>query len=90
MNDGPSNPAPPGACASLSLPRAGDIFGSGESTGSQSFKVIAGKPCPWSARSDAPWITVTAASGSGNGIVRFRLERNPEPQFRIGTITVAG
>ena len=90
LYDGPANPAPPGACAALSLPRAGDIFAANETTGSQSFQVVAGKPCAWSARPDVQWITVVAASGSGNGIVGFRLERNPGPQFRRGTITVAG
>src|SRR5262249_25307361 len=45
--------------------------------------------CPWTARSDTPWIKITSAStGNGNGIVTFSVE--PTVGSRIGAITVAG
>ncbi|MEZ5351925.1 MAG: BACON domain-containing carbohydrate-binding protein [Bryobacteraceae bacterium] len=46
--------------------------------------------CPWTAVSNAGWITVTAgASGAGNGTVNFSVAGNGGAQ-RVGTISIAG
>ena len=48
-------------------------------------------PCPWTAQSNASWITVTSGtSGTGNGNVGFRVDPNPGTSQRTGTMTVAG
>jgi hypothetical protein len=52
--------------------------------------VTAGAGCPWTAVSNASWITVTTgSSGAGNGTVSYSAAANTGPQ-RSGTITIAG
>src|SRR5262249_54526126 len=48
--------------------------------------------CPWSAASNAPWITITSgASGAGNGSVNYSVDSySVHNGNRSGTITVAG
>ncbi len=58
--------------------------------GSGSVTVTAGSGCPWTAVSNATFISVTSgASGSGNGTVNFSVASNTGPA-RSGTITIAG
>ena len=45
--------------------------------------------CAWTAVSNAPWITVTSGSGTGNGIASFSIDANSGPA-RTGTLTIAG
>jgi hypothetical protein len=46
--------------------------------------------CPWTARSNASWITITAAnSRSGNGPLNYSVEATFETGARTGTLTVA-
>ena len=46
--------------------------------------------CPWTATSNASWITITSgSSGSGNGMVGFSVAANTVPTQRVGTITIA-
>ena len=53
----------------------------------QTFQVVTAAACPWTAASNAPWITITAgASGTGNGTVTYGVAANPGPA-RTGTIT---
>ena len=70
------------------------------SPGSQSFDstggsgivaVSAGAECPWSAVSNAAFISVTSgATGSGSGSVGFRVSSNTSASSRAGTLTIAG
>ncbi|MET0625434.1 MAG: Calx-beta domain-containing protein [Pyrinomonadaceae bacterium] len=47
--------------------------------------------CPWTAASNASWITVTSgASGSGSGTVGFNVAANTGSGQRTGSITIAG
>jgi hypothetical protein len=47
--------------------------------------------CPWSAMSNASWITVTAVSTDiGNGTVFYSVSANTTGSSRVGTITIAG
>ena len=47
--------------------------------------------CPWTATSQAPWITITAgASGTGNGTVQYSVAANAAGAARTGSITAAG
>jgi len=46
--------------------------------------------CPWTASSNASWITITSGStGSGNGMVGFSVAANTALTQRVGTITIA-
>jgi hypothetical protein len=58
------------------------------STGSTSVTTQNG--CPWSARSNDSWITVTGAtSGTASGPVAFSIGANPTTSPRSGTLTIA-
>ena len=47
--------------------------------------------CAWTARSDAPWISVTSgAAGQGSGSVSLSVSANPEAQSRSSVVTIAG
>ena len=47
--------------------------------------------CPWTAISNAPWITITTgASGSGNGSVSYTVAAHTLMSSRTGTMTIAG
>lgn len=57
--------------------------------GSGSVAINSSEPqCAWTARSNAPWITITSASsGTGNGSVNFTVA--PAIGSRSGTLTIA-
>ena len=60
------------------------------SGGSVVVNVTAASGCPWSATSEAPWVTLQGvSSGSGTGAVAFTVAPTPGPA-RSGTLTVAG
>jgi hypothetical protein len=46
--------------------------------------------CAWTAVSGAPWITVNAPGGNGNGQVAIAVAANEGTTPRSGTVTVAG
>jgi hypothetical protein len=53
--------------------------------------VSAGAACPWSAVSQAGWMTITSgSSGNGTGVVSVSVQANPGTTPRSGTLTVAG
>jgi len=57
---------------------------------SQGTVAISNNGCPWTAQSNDGWITITSAtSGSGNGVVSYRVASNGGPA-RSGTLTIAG
>jgi Putative binding domain, N-terminal len=57
--------------------------------GSGQLTINVGAGCPWTAVSNAPWITLSGSAGKGTGTVSFRVEPNIDPD-REGTLTVAG
>ena len=60
----------------------------GGGTGTINITTLTG--CSWNGVSDVPWITITgAASGSGNGAIRFSVASNGGAQ-REGTVTIGG
>jgi hypothetical protein len=63
-----------------------------ENGGTGSVTVSGATGCPWSATSNASWITITSgASGNGNGSVNYQVGVYPVLDgVRLGTITVAG
>lgn len=64
-------------------------FAVGAAGGSNVVAVTAGPGCPWTASSDVNWISITTASGTGNGTVGFTVAPTSGPA-RSGTLTVAG
>ena len=62
----------------------------GPSGGPRTVSVGAAAGCPWTAASNAPWITVTqGTASSGPGIVTFIVGESSGPS-RTGTLVVAG
>ena len=58
--------------------------------GTDSFDVTTSTGCPWTAASNAAWITITSgSSGSGNGKVSYSVAAS-NGSARTGTISVAG
>ena len=62
----------------------------GAAAGSTNVSVTTASGCPWTASSNAPWLSIAAgANGSGNGTVQVALEVNAAGP-RTGTATIAG
>jgi hypothetical protein len=55
--------------------------------GNGSFTVTVQNNCPWTAVSNAAWLT-TPSSGNGNGTVNYAYAQNTTANIRIGIITV--
>jgi hypothetical protein len=59
--------------------------------GGQGFvKLSSSAGCPWTASTDAAWLTLTSASGTGSGAVGYGVARNTTGQARTGTIAIGG
>ncbi|MCP5111338.1 MAG: hypothetical protein GY953_10945, partial [bacterium] len=77
-----------GGCNFLVTPLAQSFGADG---GTQAVRVEVQPGCSWTARSNNSWITLTqGASGSGTGLVEFRVSPNPNTTQRTGTLTIAG
>ena len=60
------------------------------SGGPGSITITAGAGCPWTAASNAGWLTITAGgNGDGPGSISYLVATNPGPA-RTGTLTIAG
>lgn len=75
-----------GVTCSYVLSPSSQSFGS--SGGSNSFTITAPSGCPWSATSNASWLT-TSSSGSGNGTISYSVAAN-SGSTRTGNITAGG
>ena len=61
------------------------------SGGSGTVSVQTQPGCPWSAVSQASWLTITSGqSGSGSGGIQFFLPSNSSPDSRNGGLSIAG
>jgi hypothetical protein len=77
-----------GGCTIMLSSMADEVGGHGDNG---SVNVVTDAGCPWTAVSDVTWIDVTsAASNAGNGKVTYKVEPNPAPDRRTGTITIGG
>jgi len=82
------NPQPAGDCFPSATPTAEPMGANG---GSGLAAITAGAGCPWTAVSNADWITITSASsGHGSGTVEYTVGANNSDHQRIGTVTLAG
>ena len=82
--------APPPTPCTYSIAPARETYGADGGTGA--VTVTAGAGCPWTADSNATWITITGgATGSGNGTVNYSVAAYAgKPKNRNGSMTVAG
>ncbi len=71
-----------------------DKFSYGVKGGNGEFTVvpkIGGENCPWQARSNVNWVTITSgASGTALGKVAFQVAAHTSDKPRAGAITIAG
>ncbi len=85
--DKASTPLTSPSCTSAVSPLAVSLGQNGE-PGTVGVQTTAG--CPWTARSNTSWITVTAGtSGIGNGSLSYSAQANFDTSARTGTLTVA-
>ena len=83
------SPEPPPCIFSIS-PSSEEFQAEGGS-GTVAVTMTSGSYCPWTAASEAPWITITAgANGTDSGTVSYSVAMNPATSARTGTITVGG
>ena len=51
--------------------------------------ITATRDCPWSASTDASWLTLGATSGQGSGALTFAASANPNGTTRFGHVVIA-
>jgi CSLREA domain-containing protein len=77
-----------GSCLYSITPASDNLLPEGDT---RSVAVTTTAGCPWSATSNAPWISILSGeSGSGMGEVTYSAQANPGASPRTGTMTVAG
>jgi len=64
-------------------------FAATPSGGSQVVTVTTSTGCPWTASSNAEWLTLTSSAGSGSGSVGVNVAPTTGPS-RTGSLTIAG
>ena len=64
-------------------------FAASPSGGSQTVSVTTGASCPWTASSNAEWLTLATQGGNGSGSVGVTATPTAGPT-RTGTLTIAG
>ncbi len=75
-------------CPTFTINPTNANFTAGGGTGNVSVTAASG--CPWTAASNANWITINSgASSSGNGTINYAVAANTGPA-RTGTMTIAG
>jgi len=79
----------PGSSCTYSIAPTSATMAAAGGSGSVSVTTQAG--CPWTATSNASWITITGgASGTGSGTVSYSVAANTSSASRTGTLTIAG
>ena len=77
---------PTGARCAISLAGGNAVAAGG---GAGSVAVSTARECPWSASSDAAWVTITSgATGQGDGTVQYSAASNPAPAVRRANVIV--
>jgi hypothetical protein len=77
-----------GATCSYAVSPATDTMPSAGGTKSGTVTTTSG--CAWTATSNASWLTVTPASGTGNGTLSYTATANSSTASRTGVLTVSG
>lgn len=77
-----------GGCSYTLTPTSQGINASG---GTGTVSVTTRSTCSWTVTRTGSWITITGgSSGSGNGVVTYRVSSNGGSSTRYGTLTIAG
>ena len=77
------------ACSYTVSPTTLDINAAGGEANAATVSTTSG--CPWSATSNATWLSITSSSsGSGNATVNYSVAANTTTSSRNGTLTIAG
>ncbi|MCW5963601.1 MAG: hypothetical protein KIT83_06155 [Bryobacterales bacterium] len=58
--------------------------------GGSNVSIVADGACSWSASSQAGWVGISSATGTGNGTLALTVAANSTTSSRTGTLTVAG
>jgi len=67
------------------------IAGFGAEGGDGSVNIATPNGCSWTATSNSPWLTLTAATqGTASGPIAFHVEANDTISLRTGTLTIGG
>src|SRR6266540_3444959 len=77
----------PGTCSYTRNPPGVSVS---EQASSSSFALTTGGGCPWTASSNAGWLSITSpspASGPGSAIISYSIAANSGPQ-RVGSISI--
>jgi hypothetical protein len=57
--------------------------------GSGAIRITTTRECSWSAKSDAPWVSLpTPATGQGEGSIQFTIAPNADPVARATAVTI--
>jgi len=72
----------------ITLTTTGRSHGAGADTNTISITAN-GAGCPWNATTAANWISLTGASGTGDGTVTYTLAANPNGTNRTATVQIA-
>jgi C1A family cysteine protease len=85
---GDTPPPPPPACTYSISPTSKTFSYKG---GSATVLVSTQSNCSWTAVNNVSWITITSGNtGSGNGMVKYKVSTNSSRNQRTGTLTIAG
>jgi hypothetical protein len=74
---------------SVAISPSSQSFAANGGSASIAVSVTSGT-CSWTATSDAAWITINSASGTGDGTVSYTVAPNQTTSQRSGTINVSG
>ncbi|WP_027183630.1 M6 family metalloprotease domain-containing protein [Desulfovibrio inopinatus] len=78
---------PIGSCSYTLTPTASEISAESRVHG---LSLYTSGGCEWTARSNAPWMTITSASsGTGTATILFYVDENTSTTPRSGTLTIA-
>src|SRR5262245_47906612 len=78
----------PGTCAYGVSPLTKSALATGDSG---TVTITTGTNCAWTVLSNFAWISVTSSATTiGPGTATFTIAPNPDPNQRIGTMTIAG
>lgn len=79
----------PAATCSFSVAPPGASVPYGGGAGTVTVTMLSGVACTWQATSDASWVTIATASGTGSGTAAFTVAPNAGAS-RTATLTIAG
>ncbi len=78
---------PANSCPVTLAPGSGNH---GPNWATNTFTIMPGSSCAWTAVNSNSWITLSSTNGTGNGSITYIAQPNPVGSIRIGVITVSG